>query len=64
MDTRQTDVLAGFVPIPARGHTTDFSIVLIGGLVAASLPYGYLIALIVGTALFYLARHRLTRLAG
>ena len=42
--------------------TTDFSIVLIGGLVAASLPYGYLIALIVGTALFYLSRHRLTRL--
>jgi len=42
--------------------TTDFPIVLIGGLVAASLPYGYLIALIVGTALFYLSRHRLTRL--
>lgn len=42
----------------ARG----FSIVLIGGLVAASLPYGYLIALIVGTALFYLSRKRLTTL--
>ena len=41
---------------------SGFSIVLIGGLVAASLPYGYLIALIVGTALFYLSRKRLTTL--
>jgi xanthine/uracil/vitamin C permease (AzgA family) len=41
---------------------TDFSIVLIGGLIAASLPYGYLISLIVGTFLFYLVRRRLTSL--
>jgi hypothetical protein len=38
---------------------TDFSIVVIGGLMAASLPYGYLIALIVGTLLVYLTRKRL-----
>ena len=44
--------------------TTEFSIVLIGGLCAVGLPYGYLIALIVGTALLYLSRYRLTRLGG
>jgi hypothetical protein len=43
---------------------SDFSIVLIGGLVAATLPYGYLIALIVGTVLSYLARNGTTRLGG
>jgi hypothetical protein len=41
----------------------DFSIVVIGGLIAASLPYGYLIALIVGTLLAYLTRKRLISLA-
>lgn len=42
---------------------TDFSIVLIGGLIATSLPYGYLISLIVGTLLVYLVRKRLVNLA-
>ena len=42
---------------------TDFSIVLIGGLIAMSLPYGYLISLIVGSLLVYLVRKRLVTLA-
>jgi len=39
----------------------DFSIVLITGLIAASVPYGYLVALIAGTILAYLVgRRRIT----
>jgi MFS superfamily sulfate permease-like transporter len=36
----------------------EFSIAVLVGLIAASLPYGYLIGICVGTALFYLARNR------
>ncbi len=38
--------------------TRDFSIVLIVGLLANGLPYGYAVALVVGTALHYFARTR------
>lgn len=36
----------------------EFSIAMLVGLIAACLPYGYLIGLCVGTALFYLAKDR------
>jgi MFS superfamily sulfate permease-like transporter len=36
----------------------DFSIAVLVGLIAASLPYGYLIGICVGTILFYLAKKR------
>ena len=42
----------------------DFSIVLITGLIAASVPYGYLVALIAGTILAYLVGRRRITLAG
>jgi hypothetical protein len=41
----------------------DFLIVLLVGLLAVSLPYGYLIALLVGTALVPLVRRGMTGLA-
>jgi hypothetical protein len=44
-----------------RGETTnrnDFFIVIIVGLLAAGLPYGYAVALVLGTALHYFARTR------
>jgi len=40
------------------GSRYEFFIVLIVGLLANGLPYGYAIALVVGTALYYLARGR------
>lgn len=42
---------------------TDFFIALLVGLIANGLPYGYVIGLIVGPFLFYLARRQLTGLA-
>jgi hypothetical protein len=36
----------------------EFSIAVLVGLIAASLPYGYLVGIVVGTVLFYLARNR------
>lgn len=36
----------------------EFSIAVLVGLIAASLPYGYLIGILVGTVLFYLAKNR------
>jgi len=42
---------------------TDFPVVLIVGLIANGLPYGYLIGVIVGTALAYLIRKKATGLA-
>ncbi|MCU1265638.1 MAG: transporter [Acidobacteria bacterium] len=36
----------------------EFSIAVLVGLIAASLPYGYLVGMLVGTALYYLARNR------
>ena len=42
---------------------TDFVLVLLTGFAAATLPYGYVIALIVGTAIAYLARKRLEGLS-
>ena len=41
----------------------DFTIVLMVGLIAVGLPYGYVIGLLLGTALAYLAKRRLTGLA-
>jgi len=38
------------------GNRYEFFIVLVVGLLANGLPYGYAIALVVGTALYYLAR--------
>ena len=42
---------------------SDFSIVLLVGLMASGLPYGFVIGLIVGTLLAYLQRAQLTGLA-
>jgi MFS superfamily sulfate permease-like transporter len=42
---------------------TDFPIVLLVGLIANGLPYGYLIGVIVGTALAYLIRKQVTGIA-
>jgi len=36
----------------------EFSIAVLVGLIAASLPYGYLVGIVVGTVLFYLAKNR------
>lgn len=36
----------------------EFSIAMLVGLVAATLPYGYLIGILLGTILFYVARNR------
>ncbi len=36
----------------------EFSIAVLVGLMAAGLPYGYLVGILVGTGLFYLARNR------
>ena len=40
------------------GSNRDFTIVLLAGLAAFTLPYGYLVALVVGTALAYLWKPR------
>jgi len=37
---------------------SDLTIVLLVGLIAAGLPYGYLIGMVVGMALAYAARRR------
>jgi len=42
------------------GSGRDFSLTLVVGLAAALLPYGYVIALVLGTALAYLPGLRLT----
>ena len=42
---------------------SDFALVLLTGFAAATLPYGYVIALIVGTVIAYVARHRLLGLS-
>lgn len=42
---------------------SDFSIVLLVGLMAGGLPYGFVIGLVVGTLLAYLSRTQLTGLA-
>ena len=47
----------------AASSAPDFAIVLLVGLVAVNLPYGYLVALILGTLLAHLVRRRLTNLA-
>jgi hypothetical protein len=36
----------------------EFSIAVLVGLIAACLPYGYLVGICVGTLLYYLARNR------
>jgi len=36
----------------------EFSIAVLVGLIAAGLPYGYLVGLLIGTILFYVARKR------
>ena len=36
----------------------EFSIAVLVGLIAAGLPYGYLVGICVGTILFYLAKDR------
>jgi len=41
----------------------DFTIVLMVGLIAVGLPYGYVIGLLLGTALAYLAKRQLIGLA-
>lgn len=41
---------------------SDFAIAALVGLAAVTLPYGYLIGLVGGTALYYLARRRLEQL--
>ena len=38
--------------------TVEFPIAVLVGLLASGLPYGYLVGLVVGTALFYLAAGR------
>lgn len=43
---------------------TDFSVVLLVGLIAAGLPYGYIIGLVLGTALAYGMKRRFLGLAG
>ncbi len=42
---------------------TDASIVLLVGLIALGLPYGYVVGLVIGTALAYLVQRKLTGLA-
>jgi MFS superfamily sulfate permease-like transporter len=46
------------------GSTADASIVLLVGMIAFALPYGYVVGLVVGTILAYLVRRRMTGLAG
>jgi hypothetical protein len=41
----------------------DLSIVLLVGLMAVGLPYGYLVGLVIGTVLSYLVRRKLVRLS-
>ena len=41
---------------------SDLMLALLVGLLAANLPYGYVVALVVGTAIAYLAKRRLTGL--
>jgi MFS superfamily sulfate permease-like transporter len=43
---------------------TDFTIVLLVGIAALGLPYGYVIGLVVGTLLAYLAKSRVLKLGG
>jgi len=38
--------------------TAEFSIAVLVGIIAAILPYGYLIGICIGTVLFYVARNR------
>ena len=40
------------------GLKGEFAIAVLVGLIAAGLPYGYLVGICLGTALFYLARNR------
>ena len=44
------------------GAKSELAIAVFGGLMAVTLPYGYVVALIAGTAIFYLARRRLEHL--
>jgi len=44
------------------GTKSELAIAVFGGLMAVTLPYGYVVALIAGTAIFYLARRRLEHL--
>ncbi|HUU15097.1 MAG TPA: putative sulfate/molybdate transporter [Terriglobia bacterium] len=44
------------------GSKTDFTIVLLVGIAALGLPYGYVIGLVVGTSLAYLAKSRVLKL--
>jgi hypothetical protein len=44
--------------------TADASIVLLVGMIAFGLPYGYVVGMVVGTILAYLVRRRMTGLAG
>lgn len=46
------------------GRPADFGLALLVGLLAAGLPYGYVVALVVGCALAALARRRPTGLSG
>jgi hypothetical protein len=41
---------------------TDLLLVIVVGLIAATLPYGYVVALVVGTALAYVGKGRLAGL--
>ena len=36
----------------------EFSIAVLVGLIAAGLPYGYLVGIVIGTILFYVTRKR------
>lgn len=42
---------------------SDLTLVILVGLLAANLPYGYVVALVVGTAIAYMAKLRLTTLS-
>lgn len=44
------------------GSPADFAIVLLVGLICFGVPYGYVVGLVVGTALAYLLPTRLTSL--
>jgi xanthine/uracil/vitamin C permease (AzgA family) len=45
------------------GSVADFAVVLLVGLMCVGLPYGYVLGLVVGTAVAYLLNRRLTGLA-
>jgi len=42
----------------------DFTVVVLVGLMCVGLPYGYVLGLVVGTAVAYLLKRQMTRLAG